>query len=63
MSRRQAGIGLIVVSIFFAIAIFISSNLLAGTNQADTAMFILIALWFVPFAYLSAKVSPSNSSE
>lgn len=63
MNRRQAGIGLIAVSIFFAIAIFISSRLPTDTDQADTATFILIALWFVPFAYLSAKASRSNSAQ
>jgi len=63
MTRKQASMGLIAVSILFAIAIFISSNLLADTDQADTAMFILIALWFVPFAYLAVQASRSKSSE
>jgi hypothetical protein len=63
MTRKQSAVAIIAVSIFFAIAILISSYLLAETDHGDTAMFILIALWFIPFTYLSAKASKEQSSE
>ena len=43
----------ILIALAVALAILVSSYLLKGTGYADTAMFILIAIWFVPFSYLS----------
>ena len=45
---------LILVSIVFAVAILISSRLLAGTGYGTTVTFLLIAAWWIPFSMLTA---------
>ena len=51
MNPKKAAFLIIIVSIAFAIAIVISSYLLADTGYSQTAMFILIAIWWIPFTY------------
>ncbi|MGI9470959.1 MAG: hypothetical protein ACR2NZ_05480 [Rubripirellula sp.] len=45
---------IILVSLFFAGAILVSSYLLRGTDHGDTATYFIVALWFIPFSYLCA---------
>ena len=48
----------IIFALIFAAAILLSSYLLNGTQYVqhkDTVMFLLIALWFVPFTFLARK--------
>lgn len=55
MSPKRPTLSIIIVSLIFAIAILVSSYLFADTGYADTITYILIAIWFVPFAYLVAQ--------
>ena len=52
----------IAISIFFAIAIIVSSLLLKNSETSQTAQFFLIALWFVPFFMLNNRVSGKHGS-
>lgn len=60
MTPKKASFLIVAVSLFFAAAILLSGYLLADSDQAETVMFMLIALWFVPFIYLSSKTSGRN---
>ena len=51
MNPKNARMFIILVSIVFAIAILISSQVFAGTRYGGVAIFMLIALWFVPYTY------------
>ena len=44
---------LIVISLLFAGGILVSSALIDDPNTQTTVSNLLIAIWFVPFAYLS----------
>lgn len=52
MDPKKAATYQVVVSLAFAAAILISSYLLRGTEHATTVMFILIALWWIPFSII-----------
>lgn len=57
MTPKRAALYNILVSLFFATAIILASYLIADTqyeNHAQTVTHLLIALWFVPFIWLSA---------
>jgi len=51
MNPKNARIFIILISIVFAIAILVSSQVFAGTRYAGVSIFMLIALWFVPYTY------------
>lgn len=53
MKPQKAALLNIVVSLVFAAAILISSFVLVDEKLATTVMFVLIALWWIPFSYLS----------
>ncbi len=53
MSSKKASILNIVTALFFASLIIISSYLMEGSEQKDTIMYLLIAVWFIPFTYFS----------
>ena len=55
MDSKKVTLYIILVSLAFAIAILMSSYMLSDTDYAETAMFILIAIWFIPFTYLINK--------
>lgn len=55
MNPKKTTLSIILVSLAFAIAILISSYIFADTEYSQTATFILIAIWFVPFSYLLKK--------
>lgn len=58
LSPEKAGLLLILVSLFFAGAMMLSSHLLKGTGiDSQNVSHWLIALWFIPFSYLSVKGS------
>ncbi len=54
MNPKKVAILNIAVAIFFAAAIIFSDFLLAGTEYNEIARNALIALWFIPFSYLSS---------
>ena len=56
MSPNRAKILNIVISIIFAAAMIVSSLLLNKTvyyDHSQSVVLFLIALWFIPFSYLS----------
>ena len=60
MNPKQASFLIIVVSILFAAAMISLSLLLNNTlyhDYTETAVFFLIALWFIPFSYLSRFIN------
>ena len=61
MTAKKATVLNILISLLFAAAIVISSALVADTETAETMTYILIALWFIPFAYLTGRGVKSSS--
>lgn len=59
MSNKKINILQIGIALFFAAAIILSTYLMKGSEHSDTVMYLLIALWFVPFLYLS-KLAKNN---
>ncbi len=55
MKPRTAVILNIVVSLAFAAAIVASGYLLSGTPYKETAMGLLLALWWIPSSYFSSS--------
>ena len=43
------------ISILFAAAILISSSIIEDKNNSNTMMYLLIAIWFVPYSYLNME--------
>jgi hypothetical protein len=62
MNPKKAKSLLIIVSLIIAIAMIISSYFLADTGHSQTAVFILIAIWWIPFTYLT-RVSKRKSDD
>ncbi len=63
MDKNKAAIINIVISVIFAIAMIVSSlilNKLHYSEHSQTVTFILIALWFIPFSYLSRISYPKG---
>lgn len=66
MKPKKAALLIIVVSIVFAIAILLSTYLLENSQYAEfsqTAMYLLIAIWFVPFSYLAAAAGKGEKEK
>ncbi len=62
MDSRKAVFLNIVISIIFAVSIVVSNYLLDGTPYDQTVLYILIALWWIPFMLLSmAGVKEQNN--
>ena len=53
MNLKKATYLNIGISILFAIAMVLSSYFLDGSDYEQTVTYLLIALWFIPFAFLS----------
>lgn len=51
MNIKNPGVQLIIISLIAAAAILIASSVLGDESQ--TATFLIIAIWFVPFALLT----------
>lgn len=66
MTPKRAALYTILVSLFFAATIVLASYLIADTqyeHHAQTVTHLLIAIWFVPFIWLSAAGSDKSMSE
>ena len=53
MSTRTRGLLLITISLVAAAAMLGVAALLDGADSAQTVTFVIIAIWFVPFLWLS----------
>jgi hypothetical protein len=51
--KRSATLA-ILVSLMFAAGMLIISYVMADSPNRETAVFLMIALWWIPFSYLSA---------
>lgn len=51
----------ITASILFALAMLLSSFFIADKDLSQNVVFILIAVWLVPFFYLSKKSRETSS--
>lgn len=60
MKPKKVVMLMIATSIFFAAAIIFSDFLLEGTQYNKMVMYLLIALWWVPIAFLSASCRESK---
>lgn len=56
MDHKKAKWANIVIALFFAAAMIISSYYIADKELLKTVSFLLIAVWLVPFFYLSKKM-------
>ncbi len=59
MSPKKATLSIVIISIVFAAAMIMLSGFWADKAYLQTVILLLIALWFVPFAYLT-KVKKEN---
>lgn len=65
MSPKKASTLIIVISLIFAAAIILSSYLLADTQYerlSQTVMYLLIAIWFIPYTLLSMTATGEQGS-
>ena len=53
MKPTNAALLNILVALIFAVAILFADSLLAGSEHSDTVKYLLIALWWIPFSFLS----------
>ena len=62
MDCKKAKSAIILVSLFFALAMIISSYFIEYKEQSKTVVFILIAVYLVPFFYqvLSLQTNPNH---
>ncbi len=56
MNSKKVKLASILISIFFALAMIISSYFIADKELSKSVVFILIAVWLVPFFYLQKKM-------
>ncbi len=66
MTPQRAATYNIVISLFFAAAILLASYLMVNTQYeeyAQTVTYLLIALWFVPFTWLSAAKNDKSMAD
>ena len=57
MSKKKIAVLQISIALFFAAAMIASASLLTNSvyaSYSDTIVFVLIALWFIPFSWLSS---------
>ena len=57
MDCKKAKLANILISLFFAIAMIISSYLIVDKALSEKVVFILIAAWLVPFFYLNKQTN------
>jgi len=53
MNPKRAAFFNIVISIIFAVAIILSSHLLKDSEHSQTVLYLLIAMWWIPFSLLT----------
>ena len=63
MNRKKATALNYGISIIFAAAMLTTSYLLKGSEHAQTATHLLIALWFIPFTLLSRVSAKALAKE
>ena len=56
MDYKKAKLANILISLFFALAMIISSYFIADKELSKTVVFMLIAAWLVPFFYLKKQM-------
>ncbi len=56
MDCKNVKLANILISLFFALAILLTSYLISDKELAKTVVFMLIAAWLVPFFYLNKKM-------
>ncbi|MFK7777178.1 MAG: hypothetical protein QM501_03500 [Gimesia sp.] len=62
MKPKTAALFILATSVFFACAIILADALLEGTKYNQIVMYSLIAIWWIPFSYLSISFSRPNQS-
>ena len=62
MNNKKINFLQIGIALFFAAVIILSNYLMKGSEHSDTVMYLLIALWFIPFLYLS-RLANKNKKE
>jgi len=55
MDYKKSRLANILISIFFALVMLVSSYFIADKDLSENVMFMLIAIWLVPFFYLSKQ--------
>jgi len=55
MDYKKARLANLVMSIFFALVMLVSSYFIADKALSEKVIFIIIAVWLVPFFYLSKQ--------
>ncbi len=55
MDRKKAKLANILISLFFALVMIISSYFIADKELSEKVVFMLIAVWLVPFFYLNKQ--------
>jgi len=55
MDYKKARLANILISIFFALVMLVSSYFIEDKDLSENVMFMLIAIWLVPFFYLSKQ--------
>lgn len=55
MAKNKLALLNILISLIFAGLIICASQLFQGEEYKDTITYLLIALWFIPFSWLSYK--------
>ncbi len=55
MDYKKARLANLVISIFFALVMLVSSYFIADKALSEKVIFIIIAVWLVPFFYLSKQ--------
>ena len=65
MTQKKTTFALILVSLIAALAILLAAKF--GGESAQTVIFIIIAIWWVPFSFLavrnSGKQAPDGTSD
>lgn len=56
MDSKKATLANILISLFFAITMIISSYLIEDKQLSTTVVFMLIAAWLVPFFYVNKQM-------
>ena len=62
MTNKKINLLQIGIALVFAAVIILSNYLMKGAEHSDTVMYLLIALWFIPFLYLS-RLANKNKKE
>ena len=55
MKLSKRGVALFAFSLLAGAAILLSAALIDARETSQTVTFVIIAIWFIPFSYLSAR--------